>query len=319
MLGPAAWVLASALVVLLATRVDLPRVWVAFRSARWGWLALAMLCYVGIQPLGTLQWRALLPRGATVSFRRLLRVWTYTSIANNTGPSVFGHLTGLALLGAEAGVGRMSALSLLALDQTAVGLAKISVLALAALVAPLPPWIANGGYVLSATVFALAVLVTVAALYHDRIGTWARATHDGSTTRRIAPLIAAWTEGLDALRSPGRLMAAFAFALSIRAAELAAILFVQAAMGIEASLPGAILVLAATSLASFVAFVPANIGTYEAAVFAANRLLGVPPDLAFSLALVQHVCQLLPAVGVGYVVLTTERLMSRRRGAAQRP
>ncbi|MEK7401224.1 MAG: lysylphosphatidylglycerol synthase transmembrane domain-containing protein [Gemmatimonadota bacterium] len=320
-LEPAAWLLATGLLVFLATRVDLARVWLTFQSAHWGWSTLAVACFIGIQPLGSLQWRALLPVGATLGFRRLFRIWTLTSIANNTTTSLVGHLTGLAMLGAEPSLGRVPALSVLALDQVAVGLTKVAVLAVAAWIAPLPDWMFRGTSVLATTVLVLVVVVTAASWHYARIGAWASAPHEGRLTRRIAPVVAAWTAGLDALRSPGRFATALGFAVAIRLAELAAIVCVQFAFGLEASLTNGVLVLAATSLASFVMFVPANIGTYEAATFAAYRLIGIPAETALGLALVQHACQLLPAVGVGYGVLTVERLRGTRVDAAetQRP
>jgi uncharacterized protein (TIRG00374 family) len=315
--------LATGLLVLLATRVDLPGVWLGFRSANWGWCALAVACYAGIQPLGSLQWRLLLPTGASLPFRRLLRVWTFTSVANNTATSAVGHLTGLALLGAEAGVGTMPALSALVLDQVAVGITKVAVLAVAAWAAPIPAWMSSGATVLSSTVLVLVLLVAAAAWQHARLGRWAAAPHDNAVVRRIAPMLAAWASGLDAIRSPARFAAAIGVAAAIRLVELAAILSVQIAFGLEVSFGTAILVLAATTLASFIPLVPANLGAYEASVFAAYRLLGVPADAALVMALVQHACQLLPAVGIGYTVLTVERLGAARRargvGVPQRP
>lgn len=274
---------------------------------------MAVAWYVCIQPLGALQWRALFPAGATVPFRRVFRVWTLTSIANNTTTSLVGHITGLALLGAEAGLGRTAALSVLALDQVAVGMTKVAVLAVAAWIAPLPEWMSRGAAVLAGTVLVLALSVAAASWHHVRIGAWATASHHGRLMHRIAPLVAAWASGLDALRSPVRFAVALSFAIAIRLAELAAILCVQSAFGLPMSLAAGILVLAATSLASFVMFVPANLGIYEAAVFAAYRLVGVPPDVALGLALVQHACQLVPAIGVGYVILSAERLAAVRR------
>jgi uncharacterized membrane protein YbhN (UPF0104 family) len=53
---------------------------------------------------------------------------------------------------------------------------------------------------------------------------------------------------------------------------------------------------------------PGNVGTYEASVFLAYRYLGVAPEVALSLAIVQHVCFMLPAVGVGYSYLSAQAL-----------
>ena len=62
--------------------------------------------------------------------------------------------------------------------------------------------------------------------------------------------------------------------------------------------------LAAVILGSMVPVSPGNLGTYEASVFLAYRYLGVAPEQALSLALVQHLCFMLPSVGVGYLFVS---------------
>src|SRR5262249_53674820 len=133
------------------------------RANAW-WLVGAMLCNLAIQPFGALQWRSLLPDGAKVSVRRMLRLFSLTSVANNTTPSLIGHATGALLLAAEPGVGKANALSVLALDQLAVGVVKIGVIGFAATLLPLPQWMKQGlvGLALAVVVlFAAAIIVAV--------------------------------------------------------------------------------------------------------------------------------------------------------------
>ena len=52
-----------------------------------------------------------------------------------------------------------------------------------------------------------------------------------------------------------------------------------------------------------VAVTPGNLGVYEATAFFVYQYVGLPPDTALGLALLQHVCYLLPMTGVGYLVL----------------
>lgn len=306
-----AWLLATALVVVLAQRVGVGRVFASLRAAEAPWLAVAVLCNALMLPLGGLQWRALLPETAVISARRLFRVVALTSVANNTTPSVVGHITGAALLAAEPGVGRAAALSLLALDGIAVGLAKMLVLLLAAFLVPLPSWMHTGVLWLAATVATLIVLTVGAALQHHRVRQWSERVGRGPVLRAVAGLAAEWTTSLDAVRHPRRFGQGLACALLGRALEAGAIVAVLRAFDLDVPIAGVVLVLAATALATFVPFVPANLGTYEASTFAAYRMLGIAPDLALGAALTQHACQLFPAVGVGYVMLTV--------GARQRP
>ena len=52
-----------------------------------------------------------------------------------------------------------------------------------------------------------------------------------------------------------------------------------------------------------VAVAPANLGVYEATVFIVYRYLGVTPEQALGLALLQHLCFLIPMVGTGYFLI----------------
>lgn len=279
-----AWVLATLLLVLLARTVDLSRVASAVEHASKGWLVVAIIANLAIQPFGALQWHALLPSGATLGRRRTLRIFSLTSVANNTTPSLIGHATGMMLLAAEPTVGLVAAVSVMAVDQIAVGIVKVGLLFAASLTLPLPEWMTRGLAGLAALVAALVAGAFVVA-------------------RR--------TKHLELLRRPSRLAAGIGFAVCVKAAEGAAITCVQIAFGMTPTVASVIVVLAASALGSVVPVAPANIGTYEAASYAAYRFLGVAPDTALGIAVIQHVCQLLPAVGAGYVLLSLPRPISR--------
>jgi uncharacterized membrane protein YbhN (UPF0104 family) len=53
---------------------------------------------------------------------------------------------------------------------------------------------------------------------------------------------------------------------------------------------------------------PGNLGTYEASAFVAYRFLGVSAEQALSLAVMQHVCFMIPAVGIGYCYVSARTL-----------
>jgi uncharacterized membrane protein YbhN (UPF0104 family) len=279
-----AWVVATALIVLLVRAVDFGRALRLIERANPWWLVLAVASNTLIQPFGALQWRSLLPDGVAVSFRRMFRLFALTSVANNTTPSLVGHATGAMLLASEPEVGKATALSVVALDQIAVGLVKLGVIGVAASLLPLPDWMKQG---LAGLALAVGVLLAVAVV------------------------IAARTRHLAALRQPKRFARGLAFAACVKAAEAGAIFAVQHAFGLDVTAQTVAVVLAASALGSVVPIAPANIGTYEAASFGAYRYLGVDAERALGIAVVQHVCQLLPAVGVGYALLSLPRFRAR--------
>jgi uncharacterized membrane protein YbhN (UPF0104 family) len=283
------WLLVlAALVVVAARPLDISSLRAGIATASAGWLVLAVLAHMLIQPLGALQWRVLLPATVSVSYSRVLRSFALTSVANNTTNGIIGHSTGVALIAREPDVGVDHALSLLVLDQVCVGIAKLAVLAFAASRAPLPTWMGRGAWGIVAAIVALLLGVVA-------IRRWPALVAQRSLT----------------IASPPRIAFGVASALGIRVAEAGGIAAVQTAFGIPCTVSSVAYVLAATTLASFVPVVPANVGTYEAAVFLALRQNGIAAELATVVSVVQHASQLCAALLPGSLLL----LFMRRRTA----
>ncbi len=279
-----AWLIATALLVVLFHAVDRERLLRVVEGTDPWLLVLASVSNLMIQPFGALQWWSLLPDGAAATRRTMLRIFSLTSVANNTTPSLIGHATGALLLAAEPGIGRTAALSVLALDQLAVGLVKVAIIGAAAATLALPTWMTR----------ALSGLGAIVALL-----------------LAAAVVVARRTRFLGVLRHPARFGAALACAVAVKLCEAGAILCVQLAFGLDPSVRTVLIVLAATALGSVVPIAPANIGTYEAAAYGAYRFLGLTSEQALGIAVVQHVCQLLPAVAPGYLLLSLPRLRLR--------
>jgi uncharacterized membrane protein YbhN (UPF0104 family) len=117
------------------------------------------------------------------------------------------------------------------------------------------------------------------------------------------------TSELAVLRNWRRSVRAFGCVLLMKTAEGCAIAAVQSAFGVHLGFGGTLLVLAAVILGTMLPLSPGNLGTYEASAFLTYRYLGIAPDQALSLAIMQHVCFMLPSVGVGYVLLSRHTLL----------
>ena len=286
----------AALVVIAARRLSIARVLAELAVARPQWIVLALLCYLAILPLWALQWRVLSPSSSRPDFAPMLGVIAMTSTVLNTTPLLVGEAAGVLFLVTETGLTRAAALSVLAMDQLLVGLAKVVVLGTAAAVATLPAWMERG---------ALALLGGVAALCLGTLGVAWRSDHLAQLTSRLLPargvrVLLAVGEALAPLRSPSRGGGALLLALAKKAVEAAAILCVARAFSVELSVGGAILVLAALNLATLLPIVPGNVGVYEAAVVLAYSQLGVGAERALGIAIVQHACFFLALALPGY-------------------
>ncbi len=291
-----AFVVLAVLVVLAARRLSLARVVAELAVAHPAWIALALLCFVAILPLWALQWRVLAPAPDKPPLSTMLGVVSMTSSVLNTTPLLVGEAAGVYFLVAEAGLARAAAFSVLAMDQLFVGIAKLCVLGVVATTLSLPGWMARGAAALVGAVGALVAVVVVVAWQAARATTLAGRLLPATLARRIVSVGAA----LAPVRSPSRALGALALALLKKLAESLAILCVARAFGVELAVPSALLVLAAVNLATLLPLVPGNVGVYEAAAVLAYGYLGVSPERALGIALVQHACYFVALAVPGY-------------------
>lgn len=277
-----AWLIATALLVVCARTVDWTRALEVVSTAHVGWLGAAVLLNGGILVCWAAFWRVLLPsREPPVGYRRMFEIVATASSLMNTVPFGGGHASSVVLLARRGGTTKRGALSVIALDQLGEGLTKVGIFLLVALLAPLPVWMRAG--VTTATLGVAAWFVTLMAASR-------------------------WARELEILRQWTRSAAALGCVVAMKFAEALAIVAVQHAFGVSISGSGTLLVLAAVVLGTMLPVVPGNLGVYEASAFVAYRYLGVRPEQALTLAIVQHLCLMIPAAGLGYAFISAHTL-----------
>ena len=344
-----AWLAATALVVVALRAVGWQQALAAVRQANPFWLVVAVCCHASIVFFWAWQTYVLLPRGpdgraapavdgSRVTYARCAEVQALTATASNTVPAFLGQATGVALLAERARLGSAAALSVFAQHNLVEGFAKLGVLFAAAQVAPLPGWMRKSLVVLALVMTAFALALGASAWYarrhHARAGAGLGAAlgltpgappaagdrRRPNALARFRAFALSWAASLDALRHPGQLLAALALAVAMKAAEAAGWWAVEHAFNVAPRPGSPILALAATNLASAIPASPGNLGVYEGAAFSAyHLLLGVPRETAVALALMGHVCYLVPLVGIGWAILSVQQLRGfRARRAAER-
>ena len=293
----------AGLVAVALQRMDLARAAAQIASVRAQWLLLAIVCYAVILPLWAGQWTLLAPRGPAVRPREMLGVVALTSAVLNTTPMLVGEATAVVLLVRRAGLDRAAALSVLAMDQLLVGVAKLGVLALAASVAPLPDWMSHAVLGLLTTILLLGGALVVAAWRHvDVAHALARVV-----PARIAAATGASAAALEPLRFPSRGLPALAIALLKKAVEVAAIVCIHRAFGLAVPVSAAVIVLAVLNLATLLPIVPGNVGVFEGAVVLALTRFGVTPEQSLGVAVVQHLCYFIALALPGLIFAARRR------------
>lgn len=283
-------------------------------AVRVGWVAGAIVANFAILPLWAAEWRLITPTAFYVAYARMFEIVTITASVLNSVPFFAGEASAVGMLIARARLSRSAAASVLALDQLLVAFAKLLVLALAAYLVPLPPWLRAG--VSSLAIGFVALLLSLLVLAHSWERVHARMRGRAGRVGALATRVITWGRHLDALREKRRAAAAMTLALLKKAAEIAAIVAIQLAFGLEPSVPAAVLVVACLAITTLIPVAPANLGIYEATVFAAYRYMGVPADAAVGMALLQHAAFLVPSIVTGYVMATRAQLTERSRSRA---
>lgn len=93
----------------------------------------------------------------------------------------------------------------------------------------------------------------------------------------------------------------------MRLIEAVAIFAVQQAFSTGASAEKVFGVLAATAVATLVPIAPANLGTYESAVYLVLHASGVSAEQSIAAAVVQHSLGLLATIAPGLLLLWLDR------------
>ena len=306
--------LGATLLLAVALRdIEWDRLLQLLRGLRLPWVAVAIGLNGSIIVLWSLQWRVLVPGEGSVTWANMFLVVSAMAMISNSVPFMVGQASGVLLLARYGGIGHASALSVYTMEQVAEGIAKIVVVVGVVLLAPLPPWLARGVQGLAVLVSVLGITFVVLAF---RFRHPPSAPQPAGVLGRVKHFGAQWAHSLEGLRTPRVFGAGIALALCMKAAELGGILAVQHSLGLDLPVGTALLVLASVNFATIVSISPGNLGVFEAASFAAYRLTGVSPEHALTLSLLQHVCYLLPMVGVGYLYGGTRMFRELRDPAA---
>jgi Mg2+-importing ATPase len=300
------WAVLLALVIGAARAVEWRPALAATLRADPLWLLAALGLNALLLPCATVQWRLLLPDDARLATRELFGIVALTSSVANGAPMLAGQAAGVHLLATRGRLGHARAVAVTVLEQLTEGMAKLALLAVAAIVVPVfEP--ALGVAVLIA-VPALTAALTLAAhrrAWMDRLAARAR----GAAAKAVGFLALALAH-LDALRRPRRFAGAVAVGAVKKAVEGLAIAAVAAALAVPLPAWAVVAAVAAVNLSQLVAVTPANLGPYEGGAFFVYRAAGVAPDAALALALVQHAVYLVPLAGIGWI-LESARLLKR--------
>lgn len=294
------WAIAAGLFYLCLQSIDLDRAWDEFSSANPLWLFLAVFFNACILGVWSSLWRLLLPEKISVSFARIFQANSFMSTSCNTIPFPGGHAVGVMALARRAEVGHTVALSVLALDQLMEGFAKIFVLTLVAMLVPLPD---RMGQAILVFIVAIGLFATIMFYFAHKKPVDGKEPEAVSLAGKVRIFVSRWSAHLEVLRDMRIFGLGLLLALLMMFSQTLGIWAVQKSLDLDLPVWAPILVMGALNLATVLPVTPGNFGIYEGTAFLVYQFCGLTPELALSLALLQHLCFLIPMVGSGYLVL----------------
>ncbi len=293
----------AAFAALGLAKVDLRRLGASLASASPALLLLAALANVANLVFHAFRWAAVVrPPGVRVRAVDVLAAMTAGFAVGIAVPARAGDLVRAHLLARRAGLRRSFVLASAALDYVVGTASLVPLVALLAVVVPLPSWARD-----AIAVTAVGSAGAIAALF------LLRPPREGGDTDGpgIAGLVARLRSGLSAVHEPGALARSLGWAIAGWGAELAVAWATLAAVGLAPTLGLAALVVLATAAANAVAVSPGNAGPFELAAMLPLAGVGVAPEPALAFALLLHVVHLAPVAAMGGWVLLRESARAR--------
>ena len=227
------------------------------------------------------------------------------STSCNTLPFPGGHAVGLVLLAKVAKLKHSVALSILALDQMMEGIVKVVVLTFAANFSPLPEKMQQGiqFFIVLIVIFTVFMFYAAHKVPNLKISD---SENSSSFFFKFKKFVSQWAGHLDLLKDYKIFSKGLVLALFMMTMQAMGIWATQMSLGQELPFWPTILVMAALNLATIFPLTPGNFGIYEATAFLIYKFSGLSPEIALSLAFLQHVCFLVPMAGTGWLVFLSQ-------------
>jgi hypothetical protein len=283
-------------------QVDVRRVGASLVSASAGLLLLAALAHVANLVLHAFRWAAVVrPPGVRVRAVDVFEAMTAGLAVGLAVPARAGDLVRSHLLARRVGLRRSFVLASAAVDYVVGTASLVPLVALLAVVTPLPGWARQ------------ALLVTSVASGGGLAALFLLRPRPGGAVDGVglAGVVARLRSGLSAAHEPWALARSFGWGLAGWGAEVAVAWATLAAVGIPPTLALSSLVVLATAAANAIAVSPGNAGPFELAAMLPLAGIGVAPEPALAFALLFHLAHLLPNAAIGGWVLLREAAAAR--------
>ncbi len=234
------------------------------------------------------RWRVLLSASGPVPFRLTFWVMTVGYLGNSIMPMRAGDLGRSYLMGQRAGMGGTFALATTVAERVLDAAFLVIVGGLSLLGHPLvPDWLSRGLIVLAVvSCIGLGVLLAMPRIWGPLASRLERIPRLSSI---VCWLRERWLdrffEGLASIRHPGRMAWFLVLTCILWLVDAIGTVLVARALGVELSVPAALVLLSALGASSAIPLTPGQIGVYQWVASSVLGSYGVPPEPAVLMAI----------------------------------
>jgi len=285
---------------LVIRQIDAASVAQVLSTAVPAWLGVMLLFQLIDIAVRGLRWERLLAPIHRVPYLRTLDYLLVGYLANNILPARLGELVRSHYLGDREGVSRTTTLGTVVVERVVDTTILVAIASLAILVLQVRGVVASAVLVGVALAGLLVVGLAVALVAHRLPGAQ-RVIVATRRWRQVHDVARRLRGGLAVAGRPRTLGAAVGLSLVAWGSSIVAIAAAGQALGVELSTAEATLFASGIALATAIPSGPGYLGTFELAGVTIGRVLGIPTDTAFALALVVHV-SILAVTSFGGVV-----------------
>ena len=302
----------AALLLYLAVRgADWRRIGLLLMSARGEILgAVAMLALLSYY-LRALRWRLLLTTSVPVSAGAVFFANMAGYLGNNVLPARMGEVIRTVLICFRSGAGRVFVLTTALVERLVDALALVLIAsAMLAIVPAAPPWLREAAVAVSALGLCGLAVLAIAPRFEAGLSGLAARFPWPRWRDRLGAALTAVLAGLRSFHDPRRAAAFGLYTAAIWGLDAIGSVLGARALGLELSLPVAVLLLAALGLASSIPSTPGYVGVYQFAAVTVLPPFGFSRSDALAYILVAQLLSYAVIVPLGLIGLSQHRKLN---------
>lgn len=309
-----------ACLVFVFRKVDVAQLKVAMENFHWKYLVFGLFSLAFDYAIRIVRWAVMLRAGgAAISASRCAAPFLGSITLNNVLPFRAGDVIRALVFPAALGVSRVTATASLVFERLIDMLTLLACLAVGALAgstATIPEWLKESVGVLAVLACTMLFLIAVLGRHVVKVLAVIRVRVEPRSAR-LAKVIATVSDLIDSTAAMSRwnvLLATTALSACIWLGETGMHWAILYGLGINVGLPGALMVMAVTTLSTLIPSSPGYVGPFHFAAYSMAIMFGSSPPAAASFAVLSHLALWIPTtVAGGIAILLNPSLFQQRK------